>query len=100
MAPKDGKPDLYAVPSDGKAKKPVRKSRKAPPKSTSTVDLYDLGARVVSVFKGTVMIAMPLETAVGVFPEPLDKSARTSVVEAAEKDIAAVRKRDKDLAGS
>lgn len=77
--------------------------RKTPSKpSAPVVDLYAEGARVVSVFgKGArVLIEMSAEAARLMFPEPFSVSARTNVIDAAERDVAAVRKRAKDLGDS
>lgn len=67
------------------------------------VDLYALGARVVSVygpFNSLTLIELPTEVAEGLFPDGLDAAAPSLVVEATERDLARIRKRDRDLADS
>lgn len=67
------------------------------------MDLHALGARVVSVFGpfgSRTLIEMPTDAAQSMFPDPLGESARTSVIEAAERDVEAVRERDSALADS
>ena len=90
------------------AKKPAaRKPRKR------TADLgapegFDLGqhARVVSIwgaigkFNGRVLLEMTVDDAAQLFAEPLERSVRTNVIEAAERDVALIRKRDAKLGKS
>lgn len=77
-----------------------------PPRKTKperAVDLHALGARVVSVFgafNSRVLIEMPAEAAQGMFPEPFGESGRLNVIEAAEREVEAIRKHDTDLADS
>jgi hypothetical protein len=78
----------------------VRKS--AEPKAGS-IDLHALGARVVSVFgpfNSRVLIEMSAEAAQPMFLESFAESGRMSVIEAAEREVEAIRKRDTDLADS
>lgn len=88
------------------AKPAKRRPRKTKPKSqpgSSAVDLYEMGARVVSVFgafKDHVLIEMPANVAEPMFPEPLGRSGCTSAIENAERDIEKIRKRDAGLAES
>jgi hypothetical protein len=80
---------------------PPRKAASKPAKPK--VDLHALGARVVSVFgafNSRVLIEMPASAAEEIFPEPLSLSARTNVIEAAERDIAAIGERDTELGAS
>lgn len=72
-------------------------------KAEANVDLYASGARVVSVFgafNSRVLIEMPAEAAQEMFPEPFAMSAQTSVIEAAERSVDAIRSRDGDLGES
>lgn len=67
------------------------------------VDLHALGARVVSVFgafNSRVLVEMSAEAAQPMFPEPFSESGRLAVVEAAEREVAAIRQRDPGLADS
>jgi hypothetical protein len=79
-------------------------ARKAPAKKVSgPVDLHGLGARVVSVFgpfNSRVLIEMPAEAAEPMFPDGLGASGRVHVVEAAMREVEAIRERDEELAGS
>lgn len=81
-----------------------RKTRRTKPQLESqAVDLYEMGARVVSVFgafKDRVLIEMPADTAKALFPEPFARSGPTNVVDGAERNVEAIRKRDEELAGS
>lgn len=66
-------------------------------------DLFELGARVVSVFgpfNSRVMFEMSSEAASKLFSEPLVLCGHTTVIEAAQRDIESVRKRDAELADS
>ncbi len=87
-----------------KAAKPktsrARKPRAAPPELKAP-DLYELGARVVSVFgafDSRVLIEMPAKYAESLFPEPFHQSGLSNVVDGAEREIKAIRDRDKPLA--
>lgn len=78
-------------------KKPAQKAAR------SSIDLYELGARVVSVFgpfSSKTMVLMSTDLAEELFPAPLRQSGRTTVVEAAEHDVASVRERDRELGDS
>ncbi len=77
--------------------------RKTAASKPQSIDLYALGARVVSVFgafQSRVMIEMAAEAAQGMFPEPFSESGRRSVIDAAEREVEAIRDRDSDLADS
>lgn len=74
-------------------KKPAARKKKP-------VDLYALGARVVSVFgpfASRVLIEMPLDKAAEMFPQPVAVSGRSSLVEGVERDLALLAKRDSDV---
>jgi DNA-binding IclR family transcriptional regulator len=73
------------------------------PAGSKSIDLYALGARVTSVFgafQSRVLIEMPAEAAQELFPEPFGESGWMSVIEAAEREVEAIRKRDAALADS
>jgi hypothetical protein len=81
--------------------KPASKSRKAAPQVD--LDLHELGARVLSVFGpfgSRVLLEMPTDVAAAMFPEPLSQSSRTGLIEAVERDVAQLAKRDRAIAGS
>jgi hypothetical protein len=87
------------------AKAPAK--RKAPAKTRKLAatpeDLHKRGARVVSVFgpfSASTLVVMPSKLAEELFPDGLGVSCRTSVVEAAERDVAAIRERDEALGDS
>lgn len=67
------------------------------------IDLHELGGRVLSVFGpfgSSTMIMLPTEIAQQMFPDGLATSGRTEVIDAAERDIDAIRTTDPALAGS
>lgn len=57
-------------------------------------------AFVISVFKNRSLIEVPTETAAELFGEQLGDFGRTHVIEAVERDIAEIAKRDQGLAES
>lgn len=60
-------------------------------------------ARVISVygpFNSRVLVDLPIELAQEMFRKPLSQSGRTSVLTAVERDLEAIRKRDRQLADS
>ena len=84
-------------------RKPARKKAATKPAAAEPArpDLHALGAQVVSVFgsrRAYVLIVMPAEEAQALFPEHLSASGRTSQIEAAEREVEAIRNADKDLA--
>jgi hypothetical protein len=94
------KPPAKRVP----AKRPARKApAKAPVKKAASepqVDLAALGAIVVGVSAKTVLIEMPVKTAADLFPAPLEESGPSRVVEGVERELKAIRQRDRALADS
>lgn len=81
-------------------KAPAKRTRKPKPPA---VDLGALGARVVSVFgpfASRVLIELPVDAAARLFADPLPAARRTSLVEAVERDLKALAKRDAALARS
>lgn len=68
-----------------------------------SVDLKDLGARVVSVygpFNSLVMFEMSADRAAELFPDGFVASARSNVIDATERDIERIRKASPELADS
>lgn len=66
-------------------------------------DLFDQGARVLSVFGpfgSRTLVEMPTSVAVEVFSGGLASSSRSGVVEAVERDLAAIRSRSPEVADS
>lgn len=67
------------------------------------VDLTKLGAHVVSVFgpfNSRVLIEMPAERAMDVFPDGLGAAAPALVLEAVVRDLERIQRRDPQLAES
>lgn len=94
-------------PAARKVTKPVkRKPAKRKPtakKTPVTGDLHSLGARVISIFGifgSRTLIELPTSVAEQLFPEPLILSGRTDVITGAERDVAAIKRRDKALGES
>lgn len=73
-------------------------------RAAAKVDLHARGARVVSVFgpfASRVLIEMPVSAAVEMFPDGALAAAGPSyVIDAVERDVAAIRERDPQLADS
>lgn len=57
-------------------------------------------AFVVSVFKNRTLIEVPTETAAELFGQALGEYGRTHTIEAVERDIAEIARRDPELAAS
>jgi hypothetical protein len=57
-------------------------------------------AFVISVFKNRTLIEVPTETAAELFGQALGEYGRTHTIEAVERDIADIAKRDSELAES
>lgn len=71
--------------------------------ATDGVDLHALGARVLSVFgpfNSRVLIDMSADTAAMMFPNGFGAAGPSRMLEAAEREIAALRKKSPDLADS
>lgn len=73
------------------------------PEPEPAADLHSQGGRVVSVFGpfGTrVLVEMPASVAAGLFPDSLGVSGPTDIIDAVERDLAAIRAADAELAES
>jgi outer membrane biosynthesis protein TonB len=93
-----------AKPKPAAKRKPKPKPKPAPRRSVgASLDLHSLGARVIGIF-GTrgnhTLIQLPTEVAEQLFADPLAASGSTDVIAAAERDVAAIKKRDKALGES
>lgn len=111
--PAKAAPKAKGKPASRKAKAPAKAPAKAaarkPQKRAVKLDLPEgfdlgeLGARVISVFgpfNSRVLIELSADLAMRLFAEPLERSSRTTVIEAAMRDVQAIRKRDPELAKS
>lgn len=70
---------------------------------SGAIDLHALGARVLSVygpFNSRVLIDMSADTAAMMFPGGLGSAGPSRLLEAAERDIASLRRKSPDLADS
>lgn len=83
------------TPAKSAAKKPKPAPRK-PPKARVRVNVIS----VFGAFNSRALIEMPAGAAEELIGEPLAKSGRTTVIEGAEREVSAIRKRDPELAKS
>lgn len=96
---KEKAPKSAATPATGSRKKATPKALAA----ELDFDLYAAGGRVISIFgafNSRVMVEIPAKIAPQLFANALVMSSPTALVEAVERDLAAIAKESEDLSRS